>query len=136
MKNKKIGGGGFHHVAAKVADFDRAVAFYKEGLGCSEALAWGEGDQRAIMLDTGDGNYIELFAGGKQDTASEARLLHFALRTRDCDAAHATALAAGATERLAPKDVQVHGRNGDVSIRISFVVTPTGEVVEFFQSDF
>jgi glyoxylase I family protein len=33
--NSVLGGGGFHHVAVRVADFDGAVHFYSEVLGFS-----------------------------------------------------------------------------------------------------
>ena len=32
-KNKALGGGGIHHLAVKVADYDGAVKFYTETLG-------------------------------------------------------------------------------------------------------
>jgi len=138
-QNKVIGGGGFHHVAIKVVDFDGAVAFYKNGLGLTEKVSWGEGDERAVMLDTGDGNYVEIFAGGKAETASEGRMIHFALRTADTDAAHAKALAAGAVETMAPKNVDIQNRTPTappvVTVRISFVRTPSGEIIEFFQNE-
>jgi len=138
-KNQVIGGGGFHHVALKVANFDEAVAFYKDGLGLTEKISWGEGDGRAVMLDTGDGNYVEIFAGGKPETPGEARVLHFALRTADTDAAHAKALAAGAVETMAPKTIDIENRTPTapkiVPVRISFVRTPSGESVEFFQNE-
>ena len=62
--NSVLGGGGFHHVAVRVADFDSAVNFYSEVLGFSPKITWGEGDKRAVMLDTGNGSYLEVFAGG------------------------------------------------------------------------
>jgi len=69
--NEKIGGGGFHHVALKARDFDKSVKFYTEGLGFKQVLAWGEGDNRAVMLDTGEGNYMEIFAGGSSEPKPE-----------------------------------------------------------------
>jgi len=134
MQNSKLGGGGFHHVAAKVADLDAAIRFYTEGLGFTIKLTWGEADGRAAMLDTGDGNYLELFAGGDPAAASEARLIHFALRTTNCIAAHALALTHGATERMAPKNHTIDAAQGPTPITISFVVSPTGEVIEFFEN--
>lgn len=125
---------GFHHTALKAVDFDQTVRFY-QALGFTEALAWGEAPQRAIMLDAGDSVHVEIFEGGDPDAPAEARMIHFALRTSDCDALHAQALAAGATERMAPKDVDIPGRNGPCPVRISFVIAPGGEVVEFFQSE-
>ena len=125
---------GFHHTAVKVVDFDETVAFY-HALGLKTALAWGEAPKRAVMLDAGDTVHVEVFEGGDPDAPSEARMIHFSLRTPDTDAVHAKALAAGATERMTPKDVVLQGHNGPCAIRISFVVAPGGEIIEFLQSD-
>ena len=83
--NETIGGGGFHHVAIRVQDFDASVKFYGETLGFREKITWGEGDKRAIMMDAGDGNYIEIFAGGTPGPKPEGAIIHFAIRTDDCD---------------------------------------------------
>jgi len=69
--NGIISGGGFHHVAIRVADFDKSVGFYTNGLGFKKHISWGEGDDRKIMLDTGDGNFLEIYAGGKANAAFE-----------------------------------------------------------------
>lgn len=122
-------------MAIKVHDFEKALSFYTEGLGLRTKITWGEGDGRAAMVDVGDGNYLEIFAGGHVDTASEARMIHFALRTEDCNASHARALAAGAVERMAPKSLDISSNLGPVPVRISFVLAPTGEVIEFFEND-
>ena len=136
-KNTVIGGG-FHHTAIKVVDFDAAVAFYKK-LGFAEKISWGEGDGRAIMLDSGDGNYVEVFAGGKPGAVSEG-IVHFAIRTPDVDAAHKLAVSLGAVETMAPTDVAIKntskaGLPAEVPVRISFVRAPGGEIVEFFQNE-
>ena len=60
-KNARIGGGGFHHVAFRAHDFEKSLKFYTEGIGFVPTITWGEGDRRAVMLDTGDGNFVELF---------------------------------------------------------------------------
>ena len=57
-KNSTIGGGGFHHVAIRARDFDKSVAFYTAALGFTPKIAWVDKPSRAIMLDTGDGNYL------------------------------------------------------------------------------
>ena len=69
--NATIHGGGFHHIALRVYDFDATLKFYIDGLGFKRTYGWGtdgrangEPDSRAAMLDTGDGNYLEVFAGG------------------------------------------------------------------------
>ncbi len=123
---------GFHHVAIRVKDFDATVRFYKEGLGLKERLAWGEGDGRAIMLDAGNENCVEIFAGAKSAPA-EGSIVHFALCAADCDAALKRAKAAGATVTAEPKTVAIPATTGPHSVRIAFVRTPGGEIVEFFQ---
>jgi len=133
-KNATIGGGGFHHVAIRARDFDATVRFYTEGLGLRERIAWGEGEKRAIMLDTGDGNYLEVFAGGQEGPRPEGAILHFALRTDDCDAAIARARAAGATVTMEPKDVDIPSAPSPTPVRIAFCKGPDGEVIEFFQN--
>ena len=144
-KNAVIGGGGFHHVAIKVHDFDRTVKMYTEGLGLVRKIGWGEktaaGDTRAVMLDTGDGNYLEVFAGGVNPPrealgpmASEGPMFHMAIRTTDCDAATARARAAGFVVTVEPKDVNIPSTPGPTPVRLSFIRGLDGEVVEFFQN--
>jgi len=129
--NTVLGGGGFHHVAIRVVDFEAAERFYK-ALGFEPVREWGGAPKRAAMLDGGDGTVIEIFEGGSPDTPSEGRIIHFALRAADCDAAHAMALKAGAVETMAPKDVDIPSRPGPFAVRISFVKAPGGEIIEFF----
>jgi glyoxylase I family protein len=126
---------GFHHIAMKVADFDAAVRFYKEGLGLPERIGWGEGDSRAVMLDTGNGNYIEIFAGGKAGEKPEGALLHLALRTDDVDTAVARAVAAGATVTVEPKEVTIPSVPEPTPVRLAFIRGPAGEIIEFFDNE-
>ncbi len=134
-KNAVLGGGGFHHVAIRAHDFDATVRFYKDALGFTEKIAWGEGDKRAVMLDTGDGNYIEIFAGGKNEPKPEGAILHFAIRTSDCDAALRRAAAAGAVITMEPANIDIPSRPGPTPVRIAFCKAPDGEVIEFFQNE-
>ena len=93
-----INGPGFHHVAIRAYDFDATLRFYEEGMGFKRRYGWGEDDSRAAMLDTGDGNYLEVFAGGKRphdEESPEGAILHFALRVPNTDSAFQKALAAG-----------------------------------------
>ncbi len=136
--NSAIGGGGFHHVAMHVADLDASLRFYVDGLGFTPRIGWGQGNERAVMLDTGDGNYLELFAGGRRvDGSREAKaagvFLHVALRTRDCDAAVERARRAGARVTVEPKDVDLQ-TSPVTRIRIAFFTGPDGETLELFQS--
>jgi glyoxylase I family protein len=126
---------GFHHAALKVANFDAVVEFYKKGLGVAEKIAWGEGDGRAVLLDCGNGNYLEVFAGGgSSGSVPDGAVLHLALRTDDCDAALAQAVAAGAAVTMAPRDVTIPSTPQPTPVRIAFCRGLAGETLEFFQN--
>jgi len=135
VSNQTISGSGFHHVAIRSHDFEASLRFYIEGLGFVQKIAWGEPPSRAVMLDTGDGNYLEIFEreGEPLETTGEAHILHFALRCDDCEAATEKARAAGARVTLEPKAPEVFTQMG-LKTKISFVQGPDGESVEFFQS--
>ena len=144
--NVAIAGGGFHHVAIRVFDFDASLKFYTDGLGFRRRYGWGadgraqgERDTRAAMLDTGDGNYLELFAGGTRPYGSappEELLLHVAFRTTDTDAATERARNAGAVVTQEPKSVvPSHAEEPAQTFRISFVRGLDGELIEFFQNE-
>lgn len=124
---------GFHHVAMRVKDFDATVKFYTEILGFKKSISWGENDKRAIMLDTGDGNYLEVFAGGSGELKPEGAFIHLAFRTDNCDEAIEKARAAGMEITDEPKDVEI-GSVPPTPVRIAFFKGPDGEVIEFFQN--
>lgn len=141
--NSKIGGGGFHHVAIRARDFDKTLRFYMDGLGFRRAFGWGkdgrtngERDSRAALLDTGDGNYLEVFAGGMrgaEEAVPEGAILHFALRTTDVDGAIERARSAGAEVTVEPKTVPVDG-DTPAQFRIAFIKGLDGEIIEFFDN--
>ncbi len=85
------------------------------------------------MLDTGDGNYLEMFTGGK-GPVPEGPILHFALRTADCDAACERARAAGAQVTMEPKSLTINSTPSPTDVRIAFFTGPDGEIVELFQN--
>jgi glyoxylase I family protein len=132
-KINKLGGSGFHHVAIRASNFEATVRFYTEGFGFTERLSWGEGDGRAVLLDTGDGDYLEVFAGGVPGDKPEGAIIHMAFRTDDVAMAVETARAAGAEITVEPKDVVV-SQSPATPIRIAFCKGPDGEIIEFFQS--
>ncbi|BCM89562.1 hypothetical protein IAD21_01409 [Abditibacteriota bacterium] len=136
MPNQKISGSGFHHVAIRTHNFEQSIRFYTEALGFVQKIAWGEVPARAVMLDTGDGNYLEIFEreGVAGETTGEANILHFALRCDDCVAATEVARAAGAKVTLEPTVPGVFTNLG-LKTKISFVLGPDGEIVEFFESN-
>jgi glyoxylase I family protein len=132
--NTTIGGGGFHHIAMRVRDFDASWTFYTEGLGFLPKITWGEGKGRGAMLDAGDGNYLEIFAGGSDGPKPEGAVLHFALRTTDCDKAIEAARAAGAEVTVEPKEVTIPS-DPPTKVRLAFCKGLDGEVIEFFQNE-
>ena len=142
--NETIHGGGFHHIAIRAYDFEATLNFYIEGLGFKRAYSWGvdgrangERDSRAVMLDTGDGNYLEVFAGRTGtpgEEIPEGGLLHFALRTSDTAAALERARAAGATVTMETKTVPIQGDHVE-DFCIAFCKGLNGEIIEFFQNE-
>ncbi len=127
---------GFHHVCIKTREWDRSLAFYRDLLGCTEKIAWRAAPQRAIMLDTGDGNYMEIFEDLAYVPAPNGAVIHFAFRTTRLDEVAARVREAGAKITVEPKDVTIATTNGAgaVPIRIFFCEGPSGEVIEFFQN--
>ena len=137
MSNPILGNGGFHHVCVKTRDWDRTMAFYRDLLGCREKIAWRTAPQRAVMLDTGDGNYIEVFEDLAWTPSPNGSILHFAFRTTRLDAVAQRVREAGIKITVEPKDVALTTTNnaGPVAIRLFFCEGPNGEIVEFFQND-
>ena len=136
--NSTLGGGGFDHVASRARDFDASVRFYTQALGFVEKIRWGAGEKRAIMLDVGDGNYLEIFSGRSESLpaqSAEPPILHFAIRTADTDAAIARACAAGAEVTTEPKDVVIPSTPQATPVRLAFCKGPDGELIEFFQNE-
>jgi catechol 2,3-dioxygenase-like lactoylglutathione lyase family enzyme len=130
--NKTLGGGGFHHVAIKVKDFDATVAMYKQVLGCGETAAWGEGTGRGIMLDTGDGACFEVFASGSGEAPANG-FYHIALRTTKLDEVVEKARAYGLTITTEPRDIVI-ASNPPLPARIAFFDGLDGESIELFQT--
>lgn len=140
---------GFHHVAMRAVDFDETIRFYTQGLGFAVRFGFSVPGRidRAAFVDVGDGRYIEVFGQGStvqaegrrrrpDEERTEGALLHFCLRVADVEAAHARALAAGATSRIEPRTATLTGENGATAeVRIAFVNGPNGEVIEFLKSE-
>ena len=127
---------GFHHVCVKTRDWDLTLRFYRDVLGCTENIAWRAAPQRAVMLDTGGGNYIEVFEDLAYTHNPDGAILHFALRTPKLDEVAQRVRAFGSNITVEPKDVTIPTTNGvgPVPIRIFFCTGPNGEVIEFFQN--
>lgn len=124
---------GFHHTAIRSAAFDASVAFYTGTLGLRTKAAWGKKLERGILIDAGDGNYVEIFERAGFAPA-EGALLHFALRTDDCAAILEKVRAAGAEIILETKEVILDSNLGPLPIKIAFFKGPSGELVELFEN--
>jgi len=133
MENSFSQGIRFHHISIKCADFDRSFEFYTKTLGMNAALQWGEGDKRGCMMDIGGGSYVEIFAGGAKSEPQANPPLHFCLLVDECDKFYNRALDAGLKGSIAPKDVVIPAREGDLPVRIAFIYGPDNEYIEFFQ---
>jgi catechol 2,3-dioxygenase-like lactoylglutathione lyase family enzyme len=142
--NEVIGGGGFHHVALRVMNFEASIKFYTEVLGMNIVFDGPHPWEPAIvdhicLLDAGDGNCIEIFTGGKQDIVEfdqyrAGAYFHIALRSNNVDAVVERARNAGTKILVEPLDVKLEAYNGDVKMgRVAFILGPDGEQIEFFQ---
>jgi glyoxylase I family protein len=125
-----IGARGFHHIALAASDFDRSLEFYRDGIGLEIFRAWGAPGERAVMLDAGNGNCLEIFERRESTgDASEGRLLHFAFRVENCRAAHHAVQEAGGREKQPPRDVDIPS-NPPYAVTISFLFGPDGAEIE------
>jgi catechol 2,3-dioxygenase-like lactoylglutathione lyase family enzyme len=123
---------GLHHVTIKAIDFDATVAFYADVVGLQPRHRWGIGDRRAVLMDTGDGSCLEIFAGGVELPVPDGAIAHFALRTNDVDSAIERVRQAGREIVMEPKDVDIQS-DPVLPVRIAFFRGLDGEMVEFFQ---
>jgi len=122
---------GIHHICVGVKDYDASVKFYKEVLGLKEAFSWGEGKGRGILIDTGYGSCIEMFAEKPDEYECQGSIRHLALRTSGIDEAIEKLRAAGFKVTIEPKDILL---GGNMLVRIAFIVGPGGEQIELFEN--
>jgi catechol 2,3-dioxygenase-like lactoylglutathione lyase family enzyme len=127
---------GFHHACVKTRDWDRTMRFYCEVLGCTVKLQWRAAPQRAALLDSGRGNYVEVFEDLQYVGATQGAILHFAFRTSRLDEVLARVRASGAAITMEPKSITLANTTsvGPVPIRVFFCEGPNGESVEFFEN--
>ncbi|GGH30673.1 VOC family protein [Paenibacillus segetis] len=129
--NKRIG---IHHVCLKTCDLARTVAFYIEGLGARFVVEWGtdEGNDHAVLVDLGDGDFIEIFQSNESFSAGKWQ--HVAVRTDDIESSLVKAEAAGGIRKGQPLDADIPAHSGEiVRMRFCFLEAPCGEMIEFIQ---
>ena len=136
MPNPILGDGGFHHVCIKTRDWDKTIEFYRDVLGCVEKITWNTEPERAALLDTGDGNYIEVFEDLNYKPAPNGSVAHLALRTTKLDDVATHVRESGAKITVEPKDLTISTTNhaGAVVVRLFFCEGPSGELIELFQN--
>ena len=124
---------GVHHIALRcrgVEEFRKTVHFYSEILGMDVVRCWGEGTGSGIMIDTGDGSLMEIFADADVKLPQGA-IRHFALRAADVDAVVKAVRDAGYEITMEPNDIVIESEV-PFPARIAFTIGPAGEEIEFF----
>ncbi|MEE3257708.1 MAG: VOC family protein [Candidatus Latescibacterota bacterium] len=134
-KNAIIAGCGMHHVAVQTRDWEASLRLYRDVLGMKIVAEFGSPERQIMLLDTGDGSHVELFAPTAESPADGNEspndpVTHFALAAADARAAAEHVRTAGYEITVEPKDVDL----GSLSVTTAFFKGPCGEVVEFFQT--
>lgn len=132
-KNTRISGCGTHHIAIQTRDLETSLKLYRDVLGMTVAHEFGSSERKIVLLDTGDGSFIELFAplpDMPQTPEHPLPITHFALTTHDTQAATELVREAGYVITVEPKRLNL----GSLEVTIAFFTGPDGESVEFFQT--
>ena len=119
----------FNHVAFRVRDVARSLAFYEGVLGFREAFRVyrPDGTLGLIYVQFGADQFVELFEGGGSERPPEpppdgSGYLHFCLTVEDLDAA---------LETLRQKGMDVgQAHTGTSGARIYFIQDPDGNQIE------
>jgi lactoylglutathione lyase len=120
-------------IALTTADYERLVAFYRDGLGVDPAAIWTSGPAQAVMFELGRGT-LEVFNEAQAEMVdrleAEKRVsgqVRLALQVPDLDAALQRLLAWGAVLVHEPVTTPWGDRNARVQ-------SPDGLQVTLFQS--
>jgi lactoylglutathione lyase len=119
----------FNHVAFRVQDVARSLAFYEGVLGFREAFRVYHPDGRLglIYVQFGPDQFVELFEGGPEGRQADppaqgSGYLHFCITVEDLDQALATLRAHGVPAG--------EPRTGTSGARIYFIEDPDGNKIE------
>ncbi|HET7354992.1 MAG TPA: VOC family protein [Gaiellaceae bacterium] len=104
-------------IALTVADFDEAVAFYRDALALEQLADWSGDDGRVILLDAGRAE-LELFDERQAESVDRIEAgrrvsgtVRLALEVDDLDGTVQRLVAAGATAEAEPVSPPWGGRN-------------------------
>ncbi len=120
------------HVALKVADIERSLAFYRDTLGFKEMMRIphpDDGKPWIAYLRITDTQFLELFVGGESDRApgpNATAINHFCLESHDLEATAAALRRLGVTLTVEPK-------TGADFNRQCWIADPDGNRIEFMQ---
>ena len=133
-KNPIIAGSGFHHVAIQARDWEASLKLYRDDLGMPIVAEFGSPERRIVLLDMGDGCYVELFQPTSDTPPSDSPapndpVTHFAMTTTDIADTIEHVRAAGYNVTLEPTRLNL----GDLDVTIAFFDGPNGESIEFLQ---
>ena len=136
MANNKLTSLGFHHIAIQVKDFEKEVAFFRDGLGMKPYAKWNggpDGKKEIMLLEIGNGGMVEVFSLGSDEPAVNNRFIHFALHVDDVTDAYNKAIAAGAESVMAPFVKPLDSAPVKLTLNCAFVRAPGGEEIEFIR---
>jgi catechol 2,3-dioxygenase-like lactoylglutathione lyase family enzyme len=122
-------------VAITVADFDRALAFYRDALGLSQIADWSSDRGRVVVLEAGPGT-IELLDERQAELVDEieagsrvAGKVRLALQVGDSEATAERLVAAGAEPVASPVTTPWGDRNARVrapdGMQLTLFTTPS-----------
>ena len=122
---------GYHHIGLAVADVEKSLKFYTEGLGGKMTFNFPMGNtgKTIYLVDLGGNSVVEIIPRGNGEEESNAHWAHIALSVDDARAAFDLAIKAGAKCQSEPNDVLL----GAMPVCNAFVIGPDREVIEFFQ---
>ncbi len=120
----------FHHIGITARDIDKSIEFYKL-LGFKESKAWGEGRKRVVMLESDEGDIVELIADG-EDLLPEGAFRHLALKVDNTRELFKKIKAHGAEVLSEPRDMNLPSIP-PVPVTLAFFKGPDGEIIELFQ---
>ncbi|MGE0283971.1 MAG: VOC family protein [Rhizobiaceae bacterium] len=122
---------GIGHVALKVADIERSLAFYRDRLGFREVMRLNRdnGELWLVYLRITDTQFLELFPDGEGNEAPGAQrtgINHFCLETADIEATAHALREKGIALTVEPK-------MGADNNRQCWIADPDGNRIEFMQ---